>query len=225
MCIAYLQAGMKNFQEEFYAWPAEMSKVGQRVDLMSATHNVYFCPQLLSRPKRNKDSVATCTNAWSDLDECHPSNCLVKPTFAVETSPNRYQAYWAFEDPVDPFDAESLSKRIAYYHAFQGADKSGWDLTQLMRVPGTYNRKPEYDNVAVRLIDHRANKYRVVDFTRYPTLAETSGVEEQLPEALPNFTGEELIEKYDNDLPPQAFVHFSMEPDKGVDWSKTLWNL
>jgi len=225
LCIAYLQAGMKNFQEEFYAWPAEMAKVGQRVDLMSATHNVYFCPQLLSRPKRNKDSVATCTNAWSDLDECHPSNCLVKPTFAVETSPNRYQAYWAFEDPVDPFDAESLSKRIAYYHAFQGADKSGWDLTQLMRVPGTYNRKAEYDNVAVRLIDHRANKYRVDDFARYPTLAETSGVEEQLPEALPNFTGEELIEKYDNDLPPQAFVHFSMEPDKGVDWSKTLWNL
>lgn len=225
LCIAFIQAGMRNFKEEFYMWPADKAKIEERVDLMSATHNVYFCPQLLSRPKRNKDSISVCTNSWSDLDECHPSNCLVKPTFVVETSPNRFQGYWAFEDPIDPFDAESLSKRIAYYHAFQGADKSGWDLTQLMRVPGTYNRKPEYDNVPVKLLEHRQNKYRIGDFDKYPQLAETSGVEEQLPEALPSFTGDELIEKYDNDLPPQAFVHFSIEPDKGIDWSKTLWNL
>lgn len=216
---------MKNFSEEFLMWPAEKIKVTQRIDAMSATHNVYFCPQLLSRPKRVKDSVAVCTNSWSDLDECAPSNCLIKPTLVVETSPNRYQAYWAFEDPIDPFDAESISKRVAYYHAFQGADKSGWDLTQLMRVPGTYNRKPEYDNVAVKLIQHRENKYRISDFEKYPKLAETSGVEEALPEALPEFTGEELLEKYDNEVAPQAFVHFSIEPDKGVDWSKTLWNL
>lgn len=225
LCIAFIQPNMKNFKEEFYMWPAEKEQVGQRVDAMSATHNVYFCPQLLSRPKRNKDSVAVCTSAWSDLDECHPVNCLIKPTLAVETSPNRYQAYWAFEDPIDPFDAESISKRIAYYHSFQGADKSGWDLTQLMRVPGTFNRKPEYDNVAVKLIDHRSNKYRFDDFNKYPKLAETSGIEEALPEALPSFTGEELIDKYDNELAPQAFVHFTIEPDKGVDWSKTLWNL
>lgn len=225
ICIAFIQAGMKNFKEEFFMWPADTTKVVQRIDLMSATHNVYFCPQLLSRPKRIKDNVAVCTNAWSDLDECHPSNCLIKPTFVVETSPNRYQAYWAFEDPIDPFDAESISKRVAYYHAFQGADKSGWDLTQLMRVPGTFNRKPEYDNVPVRLLNHRSNKYRFADFDKYPKLAETSGVEEALPEALPSFTGDELLEKYDNELAPQAFVHFSIEPDRGVDWSKTLWNL
>ena len=225
LCIAFIKAGMKGFQEEYHAWPAEKEKVEQRIDLMLGTHNVYFCPQLLSRPKRIKDSVAVCTSAWSDLDECHPSNCIVKPTFVVESSPNRYQAFWAFEDPVDPFDAESISKRIAYYHAFQGADKSGWDLTQLMRVPGTYNRKPEYDNVPVKLIEHRSNKYRIDDFGKYPALAETSGVEEQLPEALPNLTGEELLEKYDNEVAPQVFVHFSMEPDRGVDWSKTLWAL
>lgn len=216
---------MRNFAEEFHHWPGERDKIEERINTMSATHNVYFCPQLLSRPKRNKDSVATCTNAWSDLDECHPNNCVVKPTFEIETSPNRYQAYWAFEDPVDPFDAESISKRIAYYHAFQGADKSGWDLTQLMRIPGTYNRKPEYDEVPVRILEHRRDKYRISDFSKYPVLAETTEKDEQLPEALPSFTGDELLEKYDNDLPPQAFMHYNNEPDKGVDWSKALWNL
>src|SRR5882762_798607 len=94
-----------------------------------------------------------------------------------------------------------------------------------MRIPGTYNRKPEYDEVPVALISHSSTKYRMEDFAKYPVLAQTSGVEEKMPEALPDLTGEELLEKYDNDLPPQAFVHFTIEPDKGQDWSKTLWNL
>jgi hypothetical protein len=225
VCIAFILAGKKDFKEEFHHWPEDRDKIDERINLFEQTHNVYFCPQLLSRPKRIKDNVAICTCAWSDLDECHPSNCVVRPTATVETSPNRYQAYWAFEEPLDPYDAESLSKRIAYYHAFQGADTSGWDLTQLMRVPATHNRKPDYDDVTVRLLDHRPDKYRKEDFAKYPILAETTEEENELPGDLPDFTGEELLTKYDHELAPQVYLHWANVPDKGQDWSKVLWNL
>jgi hypothetical protein len=42
---------------------------------------------------------------------------------------------------VEPEEGEDLNRRIAYAMA---ADLSGWDLTQLLRVPGTRNRKYPY---------------------------------------------------------------------------------
>jgi hypothetical protein len=39
---------------------------------------------------------------------------------------------------VKPEEGEDLNRRLAYA---MGADLSGWDLTQLLRVPGTRNRK------------------------------------------------------------------------------------
>jgi hypothetical protein len=39
---------------------------------------------------------------------------------------------------VEPEEGEDLNRRLAYAMA---ADLSGWDLTQLLRVPGTRNRK------------------------------------------------------------------------------------
>jgi RepB DNA-primase from phage plasmid len=39
---------------------------------------------------------------------------------------------------MPPQEAELLNQRLAYA---MGADASGWDLTQLLRVPGTPNRK------------------------------------------------------------------------------------
>ena len=39
---------------------------------------------------------------------------------------------------ISPFQAEDYSRRLAYH---VGADKSGWDLGQLLRVPFTMNWK------------------------------------------------------------------------------------
>ncbi len=50
------------------------------------------------------------------------------------------QCYWRLSQPVSPAVGEVANRRLA--HAAQ-ADKSGWDLTQLLRVPGTVNHKYE----------------------------------------------------------------------------------
>lgn len=100
--------------------------------------DVYFCPVVFSKPRR-KGKYALSTNVlWSDLDAAHPDDCRVRPSIAWESSPGRFQALWFLTEEITGPQAAALSKRIAYA---DGADKSGWDLTQVLRLPGTRNFK------------------------------------------------------------------------------------
>src|SRR5690606_22894729 len=49
-----------------------------------------------------------------------------------------YAALWNLTESLDPPELERRSKEIAYA---SGADKSGWDAVQVLRVPGTRNFK------------------------------------------------------------------------------------
>lgn len=227
ICIATLEPDNTNFKERFFAWPEQIPQMLDHVDRVTPTHNVYFCPQLLSKPKRIKDTVSACACAWADLDECDANNMLVEPTVIVESSPMRYQAYWVFEDIQAPEDAEALSKRIAHYHSFQGADRSGWDLTQLLRVPGTFNRKPQYGEVPVAIVEINRNRYRMEDFKKYPKILVEEHSQFPFPVLDDDVTGESLLEKYETVLPPQARFLFENIPDHDAPegWSRPLWNL
>lgn len=229
MCIATVEATGDNFKERFFAYPDQVDTMLDYIEKYSASHNVYFCPQLLRSAKRTKDNVGACTSAWADLDECDPDHLIVKPSVLIESSPLRYQAYWIFEDAQFSEVAEEVSKRIAYFHSFEGADRSGWDLTQLLRVPGTYNRKPEYGEAVVKIVDINRSKYRLDDFKKYPLVQEDIDVGEfPYPgEELKNASGEELLIKYEDQLPPQVRFIFDNEPDRNAPegWSGALWRL
>ncbi len=99
---------------------------------------VYFCVHLLSAPKRVKANAARVHTLWGDLDGAPVPNGELSPTAVIESSPGRYHAYWRLNDSMPPETAEDLNGRIA---AKIGADPSGFDLSQLLRVPGTPNRK------------------------------------------------------------------------------------
>lgn len=96
--------------------------------------SIYFCPHGFSKPKRKKEYAVLPHLLWSDLDEANPSEIEIKPTIAIESSPDRYVGLWFTDGPV----TEELNRRLSYH---VGADKSGWDLTQVLRVPGTINYK------------------------------------------------------------------------------------
>jgi RecA-family ATPase len=101
----------------------------------------YFCPVVFSKPQRRKEYALPTNVLWADLDPTHPDTCRLKPSIAWESSPGRYQALWFLSTEVQPDDAAAMSKRIAYA---DGGDHSGWDLTQVLRIPGTRNYK--YDS-------------------------------------------------------------------------------
>lgn len=98
--------------------------------------NLYFCPLPFKEPKRSKNLVSRSRMLWSDIDNADPYK--VEPSILWESSPGRFQGLWLLPNVVYPEEAEKLSKRMAYYI---GADRGGWDLTQVLRIPGTPNLK------------------------------------------------------------------------------------
>src|SRR5258706_10966359 len=132
VCIAYKSHLDKGFEERFFDYPSQLEAMCDDIDQMAHTlTHIYFCPQLLSRRRRKKEDVSKCTALWADLDECSPDLLQVPASIVVQSSSGRWQALWRLADPLEPYEAESICMRIAYFHAENGADRSGWDLTQL----------------------------------------------------------------------------------------------
>lgn len=135
--------------------------------------DIYFCPVVFSQPHRRKEYALPTNILWADLDPVHPKQCRIRPSIAWESSPNRYQALWFLTEDVAPDTAAELSKRIAYA---DGADTGGWDLTQVLRIPGTRNYKPEYKNAPeVKLLWAKRKAYSPNEFRA--TYPEVSSVE------------------------------------------------
>lgn len=131
-----------------YRWPMDFAGL-----TVPAEHNVYFCPLVFSEPSRRAEYALPTHVLWSDLDYADPAGLSVRPSIAWRTTQGgfgcqthqqdieerpRYAALWLLDREVTPQVAAELSRRIAYA---EGADKGGWDVTQVLRLPGTFNHK------------------------------------------------------------------------------------
>jgi hypothetical protein len=98
--------------------------------------DLYFCPTGFNTRRRLKDRAMLPPLLWADLDEADPRKFVeeLKPTIAIESSPGRYVGLWAIDRPHD----SAVNQALSY---FLGADKGGWDITQVLRWPGTVNYK------------------------------------------------------------------------------------
>lgn len=228
VCVALLQPDSRGLNEEFFQYPEQLPAMIRYIEESYQDNNVYFCPQLLNIKRRKKEHVKYCPNAWADLDHCDPSLLYVTPSVVLESSPGRYQALWSFEEPEEAHIGESVSMRIAYEHSVDGADRSGWDLTQLLRVPLTPNLK--YDDVVVTVVATGPNNYRVDDFRMYPNLDqrrhEGSGIpmpSNEVLEGLFKYEAAGYIEERATQLGRAAYMSYYEPPTD--DWSGTLWRL
>jgi hypothetical protein len=81
---------------------------------------------------------------WVDCDESFNRQMLegLKPSFMWETSPGHIQAIWLLKSPlpVSEFHRDGFMGMLTQAI---GADKSGVDVSQLLRVPGTWHHKRE----------------------------------------------------------------------------------
>jgi hypothetical protein len=224
VCIGYLTTGeTKKMTEKSFEYPEQLEALRDSINHYKATHSVYYCPHLFREKRRVKDNVLTCPTIWSDLDTCDPSLLMVQPSILVESSPGRHQGLWLLEDALDPTEAEDLAKKIAYYHAKDGADTSGWDLTQLLRVPTTPNWKyaDSLDIPLVTIVHAKNLRYRPSDFDKYPEPPATAKAKLPFPVELPDLKPDQIFETYKRRLNPVA-LNLHAEVPEG-DWSKALW--
>lgn len=234
-CITTLTRGAaKRMNEHWYHIPEQFDQMLDEFDdIARGEHDVYFCPHTFRSKSRTADNVLCCPTVWADLDECRPDDVTPSPTLSWETSPGRFQALWALDDiTLDPLDVENLSKRFAYYYAEQGCDRSGWDLTQLLRVPTTRNYKyldtdVGFDSasapVEVVLLGTQLSWYRLDEFAHLPPVAGVSHSALPYPEEVPSATGRELMDSFRAKLPVAAFEAHDNVPTG--DWSRTLFKL
>jgi P4 family phage/plasmid primase-like protien len=127
--------------DTYFEWPEEAASAALKAaEAAGQGLEVYFVATMLREKSRKKAAAAEPGALWVDGDEAGdtvPSD-VPAPTAEVESSPGRRHWYWRLDRQIDPREAEVLNQRLAYAI---GADKGGWDATQLLRVPGTRNHK------------------------------------------------------------------------------------
>lgn len=125
----------------FFPWPAA-ALAAESFALGAAAKGleVFFVATLLRHESRKKDAALPVGALFVDGDRpgSQVPRDLPAPTAVVASSPGKHHWYWRLPEPVSPEQAEDLNRRLAYAI---GADPSGWDVTQLLRVPGTRNHK------------------------------------------------------------------------------------
>jgi hypothetical protein len=226
VCLASIRHQDKKYGEEFFKYPDHIASMLEYINRNYAKRSVYFCPQLLKGHRRTKEDVAVCTVLWADLDECNPKMVEPKPSIVLESSPGRWQALWLLDKKTDPLDAEDMSHRIAYKYKEYGCDQKGWDLSQLLRIPITYNMKYQTadDIPTVNLISWNQHAiYSVEGLAR--ELLPVPGYE-YIDEPLPDVTGmvaDDLMEKHRDELGDRIFELYQTVPQ--TDWSTSLWAL
>ena len=112
----------------------DMGKVDPYIEA-NTDKNLYWCIHGFSKPRRKEECAVLPKLLWADLDEVDPRKLNgTKPTLAWESSPGRFAGVWHIDRTMD----KELNKRLSYSI---GADKGGWDITQVLRIPGTMNYK------------------------------------------------------------------------------------
>lgn len=188
----------------------------QDIEIPSDSDEVYFCPTVFSEPKRRAEHAQPTRFLWSDLDAADPRKTRARPSIAWETtggvSPH-YQGLWLLDREVPAARAANLSRRIAYA---EGADKGGWDVTQVLRIPGTLNHKHDPPH-RVRLLWAKALIH---------TLDDIKGVYPSVPAPVEKVTcwpdvSDQQIATAVSNLPYGIKRMLSINPDR-VDRSLTL---
>lgn len=137
-----------------FLWPADRDKILTHIRA-HIDDDLWWCPSLFERKRRQLEFAMDEHCLWADLDEIPPDEIEdYPPTVAWETSPGRYQALWLLQPGSGDLQGASWqgreNQRLTYY---LGADVSGWDTTQLLRIPGWKNHKPEWKKKYGRVVE------------------------------------------------------------------------
>ena len=112
-------------------------------------YDQYFSPNVYARPSRKVGGVLMTRLGWCDVDKADPFAFDPKPSIVWRTSPGNTQALWLWDRPHTPTEAQAFSRALAYRH---GGDKGGNAPNKLLRLPGSFNHKPQYDTPFIPLV-------------------------------------------------------------------------
>jgi hypothetical protein len=149
---------------------------------------VYFTPNVLRQDARGrtKADIAEVRHVYLDFDEDGAkrvaelaSHSVPEPNFVVNSSPDRYQAFWT----VTGFEKEQAESLMRHLSRETGADIAATDCSRVMRLPGFYNHK--YGSPHYVRIEHRSDAIYTPDRFPQPSAEERTGRSITAPRAAP----------------------------------------
>jgi len=129
----------------------------------------YFSCALYAGTRRVEAQAVLYWFLYADLDYGRIPDSVPLPTLTLLTSPEKRQAVWRLHKPTGREPATDLNRRLA--HAC-GADLSGWDATQVLRLPGLKNHK--YNDVFTVTEQASGRTYDPEDFRGLPAIPYTA---------------------------------------------------
>ena len=207
-CLA-TKSGAGKFKEYFFS----REEFGQIRRFLKDNQdlNIYFCPHGFNRRVRQKEEAVMPNLLWADLDFADPSDMRPRPTIAIESSPGRFVGLWETKETV----TEELNRRLTHHVE---ADPGGWDVTQLLRCPGTRNYKYS-TQPRVRVLWDDGRIYSLKQIEKFLPPAEEEEEGEHLSAA-------EVYQAYENRLPRWARKELLARKIVGrADRSEMLWKL
>lgn len=101
----------------------------------------YFTPAVLDKENRLQTSFQHSNVVWIDFDNPVDWESFdPKPSLVVQTSANKVHCYWLLTTPITTVaDMRYWCKR--FLNHFDGGDESGFDATQLLKMPVGKNLK------------------------------------------------------------------------------------
>lgn len=124
--------------------------------------DVWFCPLPFSQPERQARYVKPVNILWSDIDD--GSITKVPPTVLWKSgTPGHHHGLWFINETLHPDDAAAVNRSVTH---FIGADKGGWDLSQVLRIPGTFNHKNKRRPNPVILVHWGEKEYNLKSLSK-----------------------------------------------------------
>jgi hypothetical protein len=205
--------------QKWLKWPDE-SAFAERYIEIRANEDVYVSTSIFTGEQRTMaDTGAVSRAVWADADTCPPEKFRVPPSIVVRTSEGRYHCWWLLDEEVPAHRAAEVSQRIYHGHKDDGVD-SGWNVSKILRVPGTSNTKRgtpepvvlELFSEDVYTLDTLEAVYSDVE------VSHVTGMDAVMPELIEDLTDlEERIADSD-------YVHLYTDvPPEGVSWYKRLY--
>lgn len=192
-CISTKKYSSGRWQDHFLGWPIKAIEIKRLLAKFSdSEYHLYFCPLPFRKPKRDRELVTGSRLLWADLDESNPRSIDPVPQIAWQSSPGRYSALWILSEFHTATEIEPVNKAMTYNVK---ADKAGWDLTQVLRIPGTrnlkYKKKPRG-----KLLWFKDNIYDISDIPSHTETLDSSDVLKRLKKKIGRATLRLLTAKH-----------------------------
>lgn len=213
-----------------YRWPRQRDEILAHLN-NHADDDVYFCPNKFVSRRRAEEQVLPERVMYADLDEVDPRTLDEgdQPSIAWQSSPGRYQGVWLMRGENEGATAPGgINHRLTYH---LDADKSGWDSTQLLRVPGRPNHKPDYRRngkpVEGKLLWANGGRYNWDDWEDIADIKATAGAEDLLIDqiSLDEINGYEVLARLKGKLSSRVRSLLRAKQPNGEDRSGVLWEI